>query len=482
MPSTKTPRTASKTHYEYKPPKQEMRATQPNPILEGISSGLGSFRGFLDKLGSAKYPLPPGVLGAGHMLVGTAPEEVHEWASGFSPFSEEPNLGNRLDPRIKPGREQGVVDVGLLGTDVAGLGLAGLRRGVRAAYPTLNPEVNTSRREFMGNAGKAAAGVAAASVIPAALRGAEHAAPVLEHVAPVAVRHAATAAAHATPHEFFSAIKSADGIANAHYRAVLAREYDRGIAEAVKDGRINREQGIDTPYSKNADVLQDIHDKAAGEALNRSVEVRERLVNQIKQDPKYAKYSTIEDALDDVGRDSSSFHGDSYRYDVAVEKWKRDHGILEEPEIKAKLESGEKYIDPQTGHEAVLNKHGEVEYRDVETGEQRRFAHWIPEKKGKPKHFPEEHGIFDEKVPENYDIYAKHMGHTPAEKMQISKKAAHENTRRAFQDAQKFDYLDDFTVEELKRLRDELSGEEFKRGGSVTMPNNYRAGGRVRII
>lgn len=478
MPSTQKDRPPSKTRYEYKPPKAEMRATQPNPVLEGISSGLGSFRNFLDALGNAKRPLPQKIPGIGHGLIGTAPEEIHEWASGFSPFSEEPNLGNRLDPRIKPGREQGLIDVAMTGADIGGLGLAGLRRGARAAYPTLNPEVNMSRREFMGNTGKAAAGLAAASVVPDVLRVADNATP---HIAPSAARHAAAAATRATSHEYFSAIKSADRISRAHYDAILAREYDRGIAEAVKEGRIKREQGVDTPYNENSDVLEDIHNEARNEALNRSLEVRERLVKQIKEDPKYAKYSSLEDKLDAVHRDSMD-NGDFDVFDNAVTEWKRDHGILNEPEIKAKLKSGETYIDPQTGHEAVLTKHGEVEYRDVETGEQRRYSHWIPEKKGAPKHFPEEHGIFDEEVPTTYDIYAKHMQHTPAEKMQISKKAAHENTRRAFQDAQKFDYLDDFTVEEMKQLRDELSGEEFKRGGSVTMPNNYRMGGRVRMI
>lgn len=482
MPSTQKDRPPSKTHYEYKPPKAEMRATQPNPILEGISSGLGSFRNFLDALGNAKRPLPQGIPGVGHGVIGTAPEEIHEWASGFSPFSEEPNYGNVLDPRIKPGREQGVADIGFLVDGAAGLGLAGLRKGVRAAYPTLNPEMNVSRREFMGNTGKAAAGLAAASVVPAALRGVEHAAPVLERVAPSVAGHtAASVATHATPHEFFSAINSADRISRAHYDAIIAREYDRRVADAVKEGRINRERGTDTPYRENADLLEEIHNEARNEALNRSLEVRERLVNQIKEDPKYAKYGSLEDKLDAVHRDSMD-NGDFDVFDNAVKEWKRDHGILEEPEIKAKLESGETYIDPQTGHEAVLTKHGEVEYRDVETGEQRRYANWIPEKKGRPKHFPEEHGIFDEEVPTTYDIYAKHMEHTPAEKMQVSKKAAHENMRQAFQDAQKFDYLDDFTVEEMRQLRDELSGEEFKRGGSVTMPNNYRMGGRVRMI
>jgi hypothetical protein len=104
-----------------------MRATQPNSILEGVSSGLGSFRGLLDKLGAAKFKTPQGIPGIGTSIIGTAPEEVHEWASGFSPFSEDPNLGNLLDPRIKPGREQGVIDTAFLASSLNGLG--SLRRG-----------------------------------------------------------------------------------------------------------------------------------------------------------------------------------------------------------------------------------------------------------------------------------------------------------------------------------------------------------------
>jgi hypothetical protein len=458
-----------------------MRATQPNPVLEGISSGLGSFRNFLDALGNAKLPAPQGIPGIGHGMIGTAPEEIHEWASGFSPFSEEPNLGNRIDPRIKPGREQGVADIGFLVDGAAGLGLAGLRKGVRAAYPALNPEMNVSRREFMGNTGKAAAGLAAASVVPAALRGVEHAAPVLEHVAPSVAGHtAASVATHATPHEFFGAINSADRIAKAHHDAILAKAYDQEFDAAVKEGRINRERGLDTPYEHNHDEINKIAAKANNEALNRSIEVRERLVNQIKKDPKYVKYESMEDMLSNMPRNATE-----HEFDVAIAEWNKKHGILNESEIKAKLKSGEKYIDPRSGDEVVLNKNGELEYRDVETGIQGSNSYGVLHKKGAPKHFPEEHGIFDE-VPNMqknfYDTYAKHMAHTPAEKMQISKKAANENTRRAFQDAQKFDYLDDFTVEELRQLRDELSGDEFKRGGSVTMPNNYRMGGRVRMI
>ena len=139
MPSTKTPR------YKYKPPKAEMRATRENPVLGGISSGLGTLRDFLDKAGDAVLPRPPGVLGVGEGVVGTAPEEIGEWSRGFSPFSEEPNYGNILDPRIKPGREQGVLDVASLGLEAAAPGLAGLRNiGMRAKVNPVGRIIDTA--------------------------------------------------------------------------------------------------------------------------------------------------------------------------------------------------------------------------------------------------------------------------------------------------------------------------------------------------
>lgn len=479
MPSTKTPRKPSEKKYEYKPPKAEMRATVENPVLGAVSSGLDTLRGWLDKAGDAAFlPRPQGIAGIGHGMMGSSPEEIGEWARGSSPFSEEPNYGNRLDPRIKPGREQGVIDTAMLGADAAGLGLAGLRRGVRAAYPTVNPAMDMSRREFMGNTGKIAAGAAAASVVPAALRGAEHTAPrVVEHTAPAAARHVAAAVTRATPHEFFNAVNTADRIAKAHYEAALSQVYDRELAKAVKEGRIDRSAGHETPYANNEEVLDEINNTARGEALNKSVEVRDRLIKQIKDDPKYAGHETIEDALDRVPEG-----GD---YHAAVLEWKKKHGVLEEPAIKARLESGGRYVDPQSGHEAFLNKHGEVEWRNVETGATSRHSHWLQDASPNPNHFPEEHGIFKNKKDpsrDRLDIYEKHMKLTPAESMGVKKKAAHENMQKAFNDAQKYDYLHDFTVEEMAELRRHLNQDEFKHGGSVTMPNNYRSGGRVRII
>jgi hypothetical protein len=491
MPKTETPR------YKYKPPKAEMRAIDPskrNPVTEAAASGLGYLRDSFDSgnvldvlsMGPVRRALegdftsrrPPTThSGVGTLMMGRAPEELQAQAAGFSPFSEEPNYGNILDPRIKADREQGVMDLAFTGADVAGLaGLAGrgLRGGVRAAYPTLNPEVNMSRREFLGNTGKIAAGAAAASAVPDVFRGVDN---LADNLAPSVARHATATAVRATPHEFFSAVNSADRIAKAHHNAVLAKVYDRELAAAVKEGRIDRSRGYETPYGNNSEVLEEISQKAYDEALNRSIEVRERLVNKLKEDPKYAQYESLEDVLSRVPEG-----GD---FDAAVKGWREKHGVLETSEIKPYLESGGKYIDPQSGHEAVLNKYGDVEYRDVETGEQRRYAHWLPNKKGVPKDFPEEHGIFDEvqDPPKNFhDTYKKYMEFTPAEKMKMQKEVAHENMRQMFEDAQKYDYLDDFTVEELRQLRDELSGDEFKRGGSVTMPNNYRKGGRVRMI
>ena len=191
-----------------------MRATRESPVLGGISSGLSTFREWLDKIGDAKYQRPPGVQGLGEMMVGTAPEEVREWARGNSPFSQEPNYGNILDPRIKPGREQGLLDVAMTGADIGGLGLAGLRRGARAAYPALNPEVDMSRREFLGNTGKLAAGAAAVSMAPSILRSGERAA-----ARDVAGQAAIKAARRATAAEYHNAILNAERRASQSVKA-----------------------------------------------------------------------------------------------------------------------------------------------------------------------------------------------------------------------------------------------------------------------
>ena len=224
MPSTKTPR------YKYTPPKAEMRATRESPVLGGISSGLSTLREWLDKVGDAKYQRPPGVLGFGEMTVGTAPEEVGEWARGNSPFSQEPNYGNILDPRIKPGREQGLLDVATLVPEAAGLGVAGLRRGARAAYPALNPEMDMSRREFLGNTGKVAAGAAAASVVPDVLRGADNAAPVATRTAQAAVKPIQKMTIEELSEEMFAkGIKSAE-----QQKAYMLSHIDAGKVAPVR--------------------------------------------------------------------------------------------------------------------------------------------------------------------------------------------------------------------------------------------------------
>jgi hypothetical protein len=166
-----------------------------NPLLRTFTPNNHAFSGEPSPV-SRPESIHPGTL-----MMGQSPEEVQRWQEGNSPFMGKPSAEGAPVIRSIPGRSGNIasdafrfkedrtlptLDTVLLGADIGGLaGLAGrgLRRGAQAVAPVLNPEMNVSRREFMGNTGKIAAGAAAAAVLPAALRGAEHAAPVVDRAA-----------------------------------------------------------------------------------------------------------------------------------------------------------------------------------------------------------------------------------------------------------------------------------------------------------
>lgn len=469
MPSTKTPRAASETRYEYKPPKAEMRATQPNPILEGVSSGLGALRNFLDKAGNAKYPLPPGMLGAGHMLVGTAPEEVHEWASGFSPFSEDPNLGNRLDPRIKPGREQGLIDVAMTGADIGGLGLAGLRGGVRAAYPTLNPEVNMSRREFMGNTGKVAAGLAAASAVPFALRGAEHVAP---HVAEAAVHAAMPPATHME----YTAARELAKQSIAPKLAAWEQLNPKPVFPHPNPERFNvvHFPGKGPTEAEWFEYSQAIHDNEKAlrawnkQRLAEKNRLEDEAINQVRADKRYEGFRTTDDAYYDMLEKAKEI--------------RRKYGLPE-------------HFNNVDSHILADNRDLQYFYREHPENYKEIYDNLNTELFANSREFHDNYPVVDRNNPfdEYYHYIQDHFDPDFIRKI--------EEAGGRIYDPDTHDYLyivdkakdgtigkfiehSTSTPDELREFIKNAQTPKVKKaiGGSVTMPDNYRYGGRVRMI
>lgn len=426
MPSTKTPRSASKTRYEYKPPKAGMRATKENPLIGGIASGLGTFRDFLDQLSNAKLPRPAGVLGAGHAFIGEAPEEIHEWAKGFSPFSEEPNLGNRLDPRIKPGREQGVLDVAMTGADLATLGLAGLRRGVRAAYPTLNPEMNMGRREFMDKAGKVAAGAAAAAAVPAALRGIEHTAPrAAEHVAPTVVK-AASKAVHVAPQEF----RNIFDLARLKYVKETGIDPDYWTPPAAVSPE--RREAYKAEYYRERSEWEKGFDEKYGNKLRKKYGVEDDARYQLGEDvgAKIKEIARKKFPHDEAARQAE--------FGRLVEEWREAHVPKLFDQLTPYLERGETYIDPTNARLVGVDPEGYSLY------EHPAFPNW----RGN-------YGELHEKMHEGGKFLNDYTGL--------------QEYGPAYQ-------------EWLEKNYGKFLDEGKAAGGSVTMPDNYRKGGRVRMI
>ena len=518
MPRTETPR------WVYHPPKAEVQAVKENPFLGGVSSGLGYLRdsfdtgNLLDAMtlgpvtralhGDFSYRRPPTThSGVGTLMMGHAPEEVREWASGFSPFSEEPNLGNRLDPRIKAGREQGLMDVALTGADVAGLGLAGLRGGVRAAYPTLNPEMNMSRREFISNTGKAAAGLAAASAVPFALRGAEHVAPVVRHVAP----HAAAAVTRVAPHTFHTAERVATRIAAAHGEAVHARVLMEELAKTKE--KIEARAHMDpAEYGGHIDEdFDDIINHATNSAYQRRAEAEaekhQEIMDDLRKDPKYqgiptkwelemeAHQEAARKAKNDFGvtdddlflEPESYYHRDPHveaarqqmrRDNGIIENQKfREHGYLDPDEVVELLRSGKEYADPFTGNRAILNEggyHGNIMWESPEGA--RRAHQYRLEQIHEIDRPPEEHLVHHNE---------RHYKDGYEDVFDLAKTARQIKAE-----------LEDEVILQLKQRHHDITEPKVRKWerehgsyddephnySDIELPDGYRAGGRVRII
>jgi hypothetical protein len=612
MPSTKTPR------YKYKPPKAEMRAIDPyerHPIAEGIASGLGYLRDSLDSgnildvlsMGPMRRALdgdftprrPPTThSGLGSLTMGRAPEELHDEAAGFSPFSEEPNYGNILDPRIKAGREQGLTDLAFLGDTAAAMTMApvrgavtrglrgigmrskvnpiggiidtapvrsdgldavvgrgrlplihgsnnnaltlgdvdilrtgqrqsqrsnpvggfymsnpedlahaegyakmrnrgaspdasvdptiydmGVRQGTKVlringstdrlsqnyikelqsqgyglvvgkdvrgrteyvaidknALETMNPRrtepdapADMSRRAFLGNTGKVAGGLAAASVLPFALRGAEHAAPaVVEHAIPAAAARQATLA------EWTAANQIAR--ANAQRAMDLVGLPRDSLYEASRAYKLALEDEMarlkNSPHFKDFETPHDIH-------LKEAQELDDLEKNYDASNDRQNPYDGA-----DYGEDWENYmyrrHEVEDKYANIMREYDQKHGYIDNNEVYNKLKEDPnfKYVDPYSHNELTWVKFDKNKHE------------WVKTEFNPSKTIGSTGQMRGYINPENGLAYPNNINrHThPELSAEYFKK-----------------YLRDREIPHAK-------------GGSVTMPDNYRAGGRVRVI
>lgn len=334
----------------------------------------------------------------GTLLMGQSPEEIQRWLEGNSPFMRKPSSegapvirsipgrsGNIASDafRFKEGRIQPTADTAFLGADIGGLaGLAarGIRGGVRATYPALNPEMNMSRREFMGNTGKIAAGAVAASILPAALRGAEHAAPIVEHAAPIvesAAAHTASAVARGVAHADYQALKNLAILrAKNAERAALEASPDkfanspeiRNVYEETLENEMRKIK--EHPQFKNFESIDDIHAREAEELNALKNEYNE--LSGLKDVPKdyrsfdrtYVKSARYDNSFDKLRRTSEDYRLRSdeikAKYDKLLAEYNAKHGYLSADEVyeRMKTDPNFKYIDPYTNREYVwINNH-----------------------------------------------------------------------------------------------------------------------------
>lgn len=387
---------------------------------------------------NGRPPANPQGAGLGTMLVGQSPEEIQRWTEGNSPFMGKPSSegapvirsipgrsGNIASDafRFKEGRIQPTADTAFLGADLAGLaGLAtrGVRTGVQKAYPSLNPEVNTSRREFLGNTGKIAAGAAAAAAIPAAIRGAEHAAPIVDRaVAPIAARGAARAVTHATIADYYAARKLAQDRAervayeidgdNAHlnpaevYEETLKQEMDKLYENPAFE-----------PYREHMD-MERAHNDGMREAYN-----------DYMVDNDFARLdNTYQDMFEK--RDTNNYEFEK-KHGAAIDHGEESWSRAADPEYE--------FVDPKTHIRYVWAKVDEATGKMVQVD---------------PRLEPD--AFKAQMMPHSKEIF--HYGYSG---------------RRSEVPASYY--------EEYLKGR----GHKLAKGGVVTMPNNYRAGGRVRMI
>jgi hypothetical protein len=397
-------------------------------------------------------PSRPTKVHAGTLMMGQSPEEVQRWQEGNSPFMGKPSAegapvirsipgrsGNIASDafRFKEGRTLPVLDTVLVGSDIAGLaGLAGrgLRRGAQAAYPALNPEMNMSRREFMGNTGKVAGGLAAASVLPLAVRGTEHAAPVVERAA----GHAAAAAARTATHAEYQAAKEL-----ARLNAIRAMDLvglPRDSLEASRAYKLALEDEMarikNNPHFKDFESIDDIRAREAQELdeLERNYDG-----SRDRQNPNDGA---------DYGEDWENYMyrrqeiEDKY-YDITA-AYDKKHGYIDNNEVYTRMteDPNFKYVDPYSHRELAWVKWDKDKHQ------------WV-------------------KTEFNPNQYVGTNGQTRG--------FINPETGRAYANRVNPSEHPDPSAEYWKKyLRDREI--PHAKGGSVTMPDNYRAGGRVRVI
>jgi hypothetical protein len=436
-------------------------------VLGGISSGLGTLRDFLDKAGDTRLQRPPGILGLGEMMVGTAPEELQAQAAGFSPFSEEPNYGNILDPRIKPGREQGVLDVASLGLEATAPGLAGLRNiGMRAKVNPVGRIIDTAPARSDG-----LDAVVGRGRLPL-IHGSNNSALTLEDID--ILRTGQRQSKRSTPVGGFY-MSSPEDLAHAEgYAKMRSRGappdapvdptiYDMGVRQGTKVLRINGSTDrLSQDYIKELQsqgyglvVGKDVRgrteyvaiDKDALEAMNpRKTESnapadmsrREFLANTGKVAAGAAAASAVPGVL--RGADNVAPRAASKADDVPAKATRRAtateyHKALLDAEDKAT-----RAVTPPTKEQLENGSYSFIEYSQKRNAAKK-------EAREKLRADP---------------IYAEHK-----DKMTYWE---------AINTPGGMEYL---------RKQQELGNilpNEYSTGGSVTMPNNYRAGGRVRMI
>lgn len=355
----------------------EIGPIQRNPVLGAASDGLRTI-----KTGLNKVPLPQWAGGGlGNLMLGDAPEEIHNWSQGFSPFYDMSYGGGNNLLRVRPERAQGVMDAMLLPVGEA-IGAAKLTgKGLRGMASAANRAVSGTgtamgRREFLKNAGGAAAGVGAAAAVPSVVRKVMHAA---EGAAPDLLKAGAKAAVRATPHEYYGAIRAAQ---KAAYEARLAAQapFDHAVERArradyddflqtdqgqrwLKSGYVHDEYDwADVAPTDRWDAAQVDRTNAGWRAYNESYGPAEKA---IKGDSKYKGYLS-EDELDTL------FHTEP----DAFEKYMESIGRLSDDDVLTALQRGSTHVDPISGLHAELDEYGQLVWRDPETGWKTRYRHW----------------------------------------------------------------------------------------------------------
>ena len=291
-----------------------------------------------------------------------------------------------------------------------------------------------SRREFMGNTGKIAAGAAAATALPLALRGTEHAAPIVERAA----AHTAAAVARGATLAEFQAAKEL-----ARLRAMRAMDLT-GVPRHTQEAGIAYREALEdemakirnNPHFKDFETPHDIRVREAKELdeLERNYDA-----SRDRQNP--------EDGAD-YGED---FENLQYRrqevedkYYKILEEYDKKHGYIDNGEVyeRMKEDPNFKYVNPYNHTELTWVKFDKDKHQWVRT-------------------------TFDPSKPIGTNGQLRGFINPETGQAYANRVNPHEHPEPSAQYWEKY-------------LRDR--GISHAEGGSVTMPNNYRAGGRVRMI